>query len=109
MNGTVGEVHAGRDALAHVDRALGDRPKRDGETLKAAIQNLARFRDHLIARHRHEGGTRWRPELERVNAVLSVVMAAEFPIGEVPWDELAKARDWLDALLRDEDRAGAAQ
>ena len=29
-------------------------------------------------------------------------MAAEFPIGEVPWEELSKARDWLDAVLRDE-------
>jgi hypothetical protein len=96
------EFQAGRDALAHIDRALADRPKRDGATLKVAIQDLATFRDHFIARHRSEGGTGWRPALERVNAVVSVVMAAEFPIGEVPWDELVKGRDWLDAFLRDE-------
>ena len=96
------ELQAGQDALAHIDKALADRPKRDGATLKSAVQSLAAFRDLFIARHRGEGGTRWRPALERVNAVVSVVMAAEFPIGEVPWDELSKARDWLDAILRDE-------
>ena len=96
------DVHAGREALAHIDKALADRPKRDGQTLKSAIQGVATFRDHFIARHRSEGGTRWRPVLERVNAVLSVVMAAEFPIGEVPWDELEKARGWLDDVLAEE-------
>ncbi len=96
------ELRDGRDALAHIDKALADRPKRDGVTLKSAVQDLAGFRDHVVARHRDEGGTRWRPTLERVNAVVSIVMAAEFPIGEVPWEELSKARDWLDAILRDE-------
>lgn len=96
------EFQAGRDALAHIDRALAEKPRRDGVTLKAAIQTLAEFREHFTARHRAEGGTRWRPALEKVNAVVSVVLAAEFPIGEVPWDELAKSRDWLDAVLRDE-------
>ncbi|RYC31692.1 hypothetical protein D3273_12505 [Lichenibacterium minor] len=96
------EVNAGRDALMQIDKALADRPERDGRTLKAAIQRLAAFRDHVVERHRGEGGTRWRPTLERLNAVVSVVMAAEFPIGEIPWDELSKARDWLDAILREE-------
>ena len=97
------DVHAGLDALIHVAQALADRRKRDGATLKAAIQSLAEFRDHVAERHRGDGGTRWRPTLERVNAVISVVMAAAFPIGEVQWGELEKAQDWLDAILRDED------
>ena len=96
------DVRAGRDALARIDEALAGRPKRDGRTLNAAIQKLAELRDHVVSRHRSEGGTRWRSTLEQVNAVVSVVMAAEFPVGEVPWDELAKARDWLDAILSDE-------
>jgi hypothetical protein len=94
------QAHPGRDALAHIDKALTDRPKRDGKTLTAAIRNLADYRDELVARRRGEDDARWRSQREHVNAVLSVVMAAEFPIGEVPWDELVKARDWLDALLR---------
>ena len=99
---TSDEFEAGRDALRHVDRALADRPKRDGATLKAAIQALARFRDAAVARQRAEGGTRWRPALERSNAVISVVLAVQFPIGEVRWAELEKARDWLDAVLGEE-------
>ena len=93
------ELQAGQDALAHIDKALADRPKRDGATLKAALQALATFRDHLVTRHRADGGTRLPSKLEHVNAVISVVMAAEFPIGEVQWAELDKARDWLDDAL----------
>lgn len=93
------EGQAGRDALRHIDKALADRPKRDGATLKAALQALATFRDHLVARHRADGGARFPPTLEHVNAVISVVMAAEFPIGEVQWAELEKARGWLDDVL----------
>jgi hypothetical protein len=96
------EVNPGREALAQIDKALAERPKRDGKTLTGAIRNLAAFRDELVARHRGDGGSRWRSELEHANAVLSVVMAAEFPIGAVPWDELARARDWLDTLLGQE-------
>ena len=99
------ELQAGREALARIDAALADRPRRDDQTLKAAIQALAAFRDRYITRHRREGGTRWRADLERVNAILSVVMAAEFPIGDVSWDELVKARGWLaDVLSRETDQ-----
>ena len=98
---------AGREALARIDRALAMRPRRDGATLTAAVQNLAAFRDGLAARQRGEGGTRWRAPLERANAVLSIVLAAEFPIGEAPWGELEKARGWLDDLLREADGSGA--
>lgn len=96
------EIRDGRDALAQIERALAGRPHRDGAVLKAAVQSLARFRDRVVALHREDGGPRWRACLERINAVISVTMAAEFPIGEVPWGELERARDWLDALLRDE-------
>lgn len=102
MVDVMAEFEAGGEALRHVDRALADRPKRDGATLKAALQALARFRDAVIARHRGEGGARWRPALERINAVISVVMAIQFPIGEIRWAELEKARDWLDEVLREE-------
>ena len=95
------EFQSGRDALRDIDEALAAQPRRDGATLKAAIQHLAEFREHFTARHRAEGGTRWRASLEKVNAVVSIVLAAEFPIGEVPWEELAKARGWLDAVLRE--------
>ena len=92
-------ARAAREALRRIDEALADRPKRDGATLKAAVQALAQARDAVVALHRHEGGTRWRATLEPLNAVISVVMAAEFPIGEVPWGELDAARGWLAAVV----------
>ena len=89
------EVNAGRDALMQIDKALADRPERDGRTLKAAIQRLAAFRDHVVERHRGEGGTRWRPTLERLNAVVSVVMAAKASSYQSPIAPSRKSpEDW---------------
>jgi hypothetical protein len=96
------DVAAGAEALHHIDRTLAARPRRDGHESAAAVRCLATFRDHYVERHRSQGGSRYRATLERVNAVISVAMAAEFPIGEVPWDELEKARGWLDEIVRGE-------
>ena len=96
------ETDAGRQALDHVDRTLTARPKRDGHALKSAVECLSAFRDDYVRRHHEAGDGRLRGTLERVNAVISVVLAAQFPIGEVPWDELKKARDWLAAILEEE-------
>ncbi len=102
------EADPGREALSQVDRALAARPARDGYALTAAVQGLAALRDDVIARHRRDGGTRWRGTLERVNAVISVVMAAEFPLGEMPWAELERARDWLAGIVREEAAHGVS-
>jgi hypothetical protein len=34
-----------------------------------------------------------------LNGVISVVLAGNFPLGDVPWGELDKARDWLRDLV----------
>ena len=86
---------SGQEALQHLDRAMAARPGRDGISLSHAVKGLATFRDQLIAAHRMIGGNRYRTTLDRINAVISVVLAAEFPIGEVPWEEVEKARSWL--------------
>jgi hypothetical protein len=98
----VADAGAGRKALEQIDKILAERPKRDGHALTAAMQALAEYRDHTVERHRREGGTRYRSTLERINAVISVVLGTEFPLGEVPWGELEKARDWLSDILREE-------
>ena len=86
---------SGQEALRHLDRAMAAKPRRDGESLSHAVNRLAIFRDHVIGAHRQEGGTRYRTTLDRINAVISVILAAEFPIGEIPWEEVEKARSWL--------------
>ena len=97
----VTEHPSGRDALRHLDRAIAARPVRDGEALSGAVSRLAIFRDHVIAAQRQDGGSRYRTTLHRINAVMSVILAAEFPIGEIPWEEVDKARSWLDDVVGD--------
>ena len=92
-------MQAGRDALALIDKVLACKPDKDDGNLSEATEQLCLFRDHLIAAqrrpdHAHEDSRR----LTRVNAIISVVLAVHFPLGEIPWDELEKARSWLADL-----------
>jgi hypothetical protein len=81
------------DALAAVDRALAEKPHKEGHTFSAAARSLCVVRDSLSAREKDDPLRRqW---LGHINAVISVILAGHFPLGSVPWDEIAKARDWL--------------
>ncbi len=88
-----------RDALAAVDKALAEKPHKEGHTFSAAAQSLCVVRDSLSTRDRHDPlRRRW---LGHINAVISVVLAGHFPLGSVPWDEIAKARGWLADFAAD--------
>ncbi|MEA1833102.1 hypothetical protein U8607_13530 [Methylobacterium durans] len=87
----------GRKALAALDRVLAHRPKKDDHAFSQATLCLTAFRDELIEGHRRQACTRER--LTHLNGVLSVVLAGHFPLGDVPWSELDKARGWLSDLL----------
>lgn len=92
-----------RTARAEVDKALAARPRADGHTLSAASHALSAARDEMTLRQRETGATpESRRRLEHVNAAISVVLGAHFPLGEVPWQELEKVRDWLAGLADDE-------
>ena len=86
----------GRTALQHIDQVLAKRPHKDDHALSQATVCLAEFRDGLVAQWRRAGiGATQRLQLEHVNAVITVVLGIHFPLGDVPWPELEKARDWL--------------
>lgn len=91
---------AGERALDHLDKALAAKPQKDGHALSATLRCLAELRNGLVAEQRNQppdlGPSR---RIEHVNGVISSVLAAQFPLGEVPWDELAKARQWLADLV----------
>ena len=92
-------VRAGRDALADIDKVLAQKPDKDDATLSKATQQLCLFRDRLIeAQRRPDHGHEDSRRLTRVNAIISIVLAVHFPLGDVPWDELEKARSWLADL-----------
>ena len=91
---------AGTEALERIDHALAQRPHKDNHALAAATEALAAFREDLLRARGEAGATpREKERLAHVNAILSVVMGMHFPLGNPPWDELVKARDWLSGVL----------
>ena len=91
--------HPGREALDEIGRALAAKPATDGQALSAATRCLAQFREELLA-ERRAGRPVEGERLAHLNAVIAVVMAMHFPIGQPPWKELEKAQGWLRDLLR---------
>jgi hypothetical protein len=93
--------------LAEIDKALAAKPRKDDTALAQATTALCTLRDAMIERHRARpltGDDRTR--LLHLNAVISTVLAVHFPLGEVQWGELEKARGWLGDLLRFEGGPG---
>ena len=96
----------GRKALEHIDQVLAERPKKNDHVLSHATMCLAEYRDQLVADWRREGITPpKRKRLDRVNAVITVVLGIHFPLGAVPWPELQGARDWLAEAVEAEEHA----
>ena len=102
--------HPAQAALNELDRALAAKPYAEGHTFSEAARQLCLLRDQLAAGQREAGATAdTRRRLGHVNAVISVVLAGHFPLGDVPWPELAKARAWLaDFIAADSHPAPAA-
>ncbi len=85
-----------RQALDVLDCVLSKRPHADGNLLSTAALLTARLRDRVIAdMDARLAAPEGRARLERLNSVISVILAAHFPLGEVPWDDLKAARAWL--------------
>jgi hypothetical protein len=96
----MGGKSPGKVALDALDVVLAKKPRKDDHCLSVATECLCAFRNHVIDRHRTDGADdRTREQLARLNSVLSVVLAGHFPLGDVPWHELERARVWLDQLV----------
>lgn len=78
--------------MAALDDALRQRPHADPVAFGAAARNLVALRDQVCG---EPAGALRRKRLDHVNAVLSMVLAGHFPLGPVPWHEIAAARAWL--------------
>jgi hypothetical protein len=80
-----------RDGIAALDHVLEHRPDTVHDRIAEATRCLARLRDRLIEA-KHDG----HPDahlLERANALLSLLIASEFPLVGLRWDRVKKARD----------------
>jgi hypothetical protein len=84
------------DALAAMDRALRDQPDVVYEDLVEAVRALVRLRDTLICEKRRGGTVADR--LDRLNATLSLVVAAEYPLEGVRRQRVEAARRELASI-----------
>ncbi len=84
-------------ALESYDQALAKKPHADGHLFSETTRHLCQFRTQLT--QRYHAGAASRQSLEHLNSVISVVLAGHFPLGEIPWPELEKARTWLAELV----------
>jgi hypothetical protein len=89
----------GAAALAALDRALAQRPKRDGHAFAEMTEHLCTMRDLLIGHGRLGGAA--PPLLERLNSVISTALAGHFPLGNTPWSEVEHARGVLCRLIEE--------
>jgi hypothetical protein len=87
----------GERAVALMDKLLAERPDKVGPDFSEATRCITAYREELIGRYR--AGALPRGRLDDINAVLSVVVAGHFPLGGIPWDKIAMARERLVTLL----------
>ncbi len=94
---TMADRHA-RAALDHLDAAVGEKGEGLSELMARAMREMVGARDDLTARMRagHAAGDR----LDRVNAVLSLVYSAAYPIVGVRRERIEHARNALRDLLK---------
>jgi len=87
-----------RAAVAALDRALEDRPDKIYDDLVEAVRCLVELRTELVAGWR-DGAA--RDELDRCNAILSMIVGGEYPLAGIRRNRVQKARDELCLLLAD--------
>ena len=85
-------------AVELLDKLLAERPEKPGSEFSEATRCLTEYRDELIGQYR--AGTLPRARLDVINAVLSIVVSAHFPLGPVPWEKLQMARRQLASWKR---------
>jgi hypothetical protein len=91
-----------RSCLAQVEEALGRRPEQLGEEVDQVERDLAGLRDQLIAGLRADVAADTaarRLALDRVNAVLSLVVGVEYPVAGIQRNLGQQARDALRELV----------
>ncbi len=86
-------------AAQQLDAALGAAPATIVAQVDVVERVVSRLRDGLIA-HRRAGSatTHTSAALDRLNAVLSLIVAVEYPQGAIMLNYIEQARDSLRAI-----------
>jgi hypothetical protein len=95
-------------ALGLLDKLLRERPDRVASDFSELTRWLTAYRDELIGQWRRTQTATDRQRLAQVNAVISVVLGGHYPLGEVPWDHIEKARAHLASVAEAPVRAASA-
>lgn len=91
--------HLGHSALAAIEALLDEKdPVRSHEPISHAVRCLVALRDHLIENQR-SGQAIDRSMLDKVNALLSLSCAIEYPLVGVRWERMRMTRDALMELV----------
>jgi hypothetical protein len=84
------------DALHAIDRVLAEQPDSIEQALVPAIRCMVRLRDETIAAIRAtDAEAEARKRLHDINAALSLLVGAHYPLVGIQWDRLRKARNAL--------------
>ncbi len=84
--------NAATAALRMLDKLLSERPQRVGHDFSEATRWIAAYRDELASEWRRTRAETDRLRLAKVNGVLSVVLGGHYPLAQIPWDQMEKAR-----------------
>ena len=92
--------------ITQLQDALDLPPAEVSSEVDRVEQELARLRDRLINELRTQQAVQDRTALERVNAVLSLVVGVEYPATGIPRNLLTQAQEALNDLVRSGALAG---
>ena len=94
---------AGKRALAAVDQVLNDRPNKIGHDFSEAVIGVSQLREQVIRERRADPSSHaLLQRLGRLNSVLSVLVGAHYPLGDIPWDCLEESRGILAEIVAEE-------
>lgn len=88
------------DALAQLEHIVERHPDKLSEAMAEAVRRLVRLRDELIDRRRGgDTSPMARDWLDRTNAILSLLVGAEYPVKSIHWKSVNEARDALREMV----------
>lgn len=98
-----------QDAVAKLSNLLRNHPAEPAEELTEAVRCVVALRDRMIEMRRRGTMTPGQDQrLRQVNAVISAIVAGEFPLMGIRWKRIEGARDLLKEVLAGEEAEAEA-
>jgi hypothetical protein len=96
--------HCCQEAVAKLEYLLRNHPAEMAEELSDAVRCVVALRDSMIEHRDRAGATPAQDaQLQKVNAVISTIVAGEFPLMGIRWKRIEGARDLLKQVLSEQE------